>query len=214
MSAHEKVTFRGRLMDKKCQAFLEAMEAELGYELTVVQGNYNPGGVSQSGGTHDGGGVVDLAAYDYQRKVKVAADLGAFVWYRPYIAGLWPAHIHLGIRDHGTLSTSAQNQQRAWDSRPPRDGLKSNAVWTGYHPGKEITFKYPPPKAAPVKKAPVPTNVTKARDELVQAIHDLAQAAAHLDNTDEGRIIARAQVDEIKQARRELKAVLKALPKR
>lgn len=211
MGAFDKVTFRGRLMDKKTMAFLLEMEAQLGYELTVVQGCYNAGGVAQSGGTHDGGGVVDLTAYEYRRKVKAAADLGAFVYYRAYQPGLWGAHIHLGIRDHGRLSSAAQNQQQAWDSKPPRDGLVSNDVWTGYHPGEQIVFKYP------VKKEPVvlkPTNVTKARDEIVSAIHNLGNAAAFLDDVDPKRVKALAQVDEIKHARRDLKAALKALPER
>lgn len=209
--AFDKVVFRGRLMDNKTKAFLLEMEERLGYELTVVQGSYNPGGVSQSGGTHDGGGVVDLAAYDYRNKVRVAANLGAFAYYREYRPGLWGAHIHLGIRNHGRLSSEAQAQQRDWDSNPPRNALADHAVWNGYHPGKKIEFEYPvKKKPEPVK----PTAVTKARDELVLAIHSLADAASALDDADQSRVVARNQVDEIKQARRDLKAVLKALPQR
>lgn len=209
--AFERVVFRGKLMDNKTKAFLMEMEEKLGYELTVVQGCYNPGGVAQSGGTHDGGGVVDLTAYDYRRKVKVAADLGAFAYYREYRPGLWGAHIHLGIRDHGRLSSAAQAQQRDWDNKPPLNALADHAVWNGYHPGKQITFKYPVAKEPVVPK---PTNVTKARDEVVKAIHNLGDAAAFLDDADQSRVVAKKQVDEIKQARRDLKAVLKALPER
>lgn len=209
--AFEKVTFRGRLMDRKTMAFLQAMEEKLGYELTVVQGSYNPGGVTQSGGTHDGGGVVDLAAYDHERKVKVAADLGGFAYYRAYVPGLWGAHIHVGIRDHGRLSSAAQAQQRDWDHKPPLNALRDHAIWSGYHPGKPITFKYPVVKEPAVVKV---NNVTKARDSIVQAIHDLGDAAAFLDDADQSRVKAKAQVDEIKESRRSLKAILKALPER
>lgn len=209
--AFEKVLYHGRLMDRKTMAFVQAMEAKLGYELTIVQGSYNAGTVSQSAGTHDGGGVVDLTAYDYRNKVKVAADLGAFVWYRPYLPGHWGAHIHLGIRNHGRLADSAARQQNDWDARPPRNGLASHAVMTHeYHPGKEIGFKYPVREKPAM---PTATKVTKARDKIVSAIHDLADAASLLDNTDPGRVKAKAQVDEIKAARRDLKAALKALPK-
>ena len=210
--AFEKVIFRGRLMDNKTKAFLEAMEEKLGYELTVVQGCYNPGGVAASGGTHDGGGVVDLAAYDWRRKVKVAADLGAFVWHREYIQGLWGEHIHLGIRDHGRLSSAAQRQQQDWDHHPPLDGLKYHQIWPGYHPGRQITFHYP------VKVKPVAvkqTRITKARDELVQAIHSIGDSAALLADADEVR--KRDFSDEIaalKHQHRELRALLKSLPQR
>lgn len=209
--AFDKVTFRGRLMDRKTQAFLQAMEAELGYQLTVAQGCYNPGGVEASGGTHDGGGVVDLAAYDWERKVKVAADLGGFPYHRLDLPGVWGEHIHVGIRDHGRLSPAAQAQQADWDARPPRDGLADHALWHGYHPGRQITFAYPP-KEIPV--APTQTKVTQARDALVEAIHDLGQAAALLDDLDASRQIARGQIDDIRAARRATRAVLDKLPKR
>jgi hypothetical protein len=210
--AFEKVVFRGRLMDRKCMAFLLAMEEALGYELTIVQGNYNPGGVAQSGGTHDGGGVVDLAAFDWRRKVKVAAELGAFAYHRPYIQGLWGEHVHLGIRDHGRLSLTAQRQQQDWDSRPPRDGLKGHAVWGGYHPGKQITFQYP---VKVERVIPRPTNITKTRDELVQSIHSLGQAAALLTAADEARARDFSdKIQQMKETHRELRRVLKSLPKR
>lgn len=212
--AFEKVVFHGKTVDKKTRAFLLEMEARLGYELTIVQGSYNPGGVGASGGTHDKGGVVDLAAYDWRRKVKVGADLGAFVWHRPYIQGLWGEHIHLGIRNHGNLSDAAKRQQVDWDARPPRNGLASHSVMNrdvDYHPMKEITFQYPV-KEEPV--GPKPTNVSKARDELVQAIHSIGEAAALLAETDEERVRAHEALDALKTKHRELRLILRNMPKR
>lgn len=209
--AFDKVTFRGRLMDKKTQAFLEAMEAELGYELTVVQGCYNPGGVAASGGTHDGGGVVDLASWDYERKVKAARKLGAFAWFRPTLPGVWGEHIHLGIRDHGRLSTAARSQQIDFDATPPRDGLASHRPDPTWHPAPAVTFHYPP-KEKPV--APTPTKVNAARDKAVEALHALGEAAALLDDADPSRVVARNQIDELRAARRDVKAILEKLPKK
>lgn len=191
--------------------FAMTMEAALGYELTIVQGCYNPGGVAQSGGTHDGGGVLDLAAYDWERKVRVAADLGAFVYHRVAIPGLWGEHIHLGIRNHGRLSDAARRQQADWDHNPPLDALASHRVWNGYHPGRKITFAYEAKEARPV---PEPTKVTQARDSLVEAIHNLGQAAALLDDTNPERVKARAQIDGIRTERRALRAILAELPER
>lgn len=217
MAAYDKVTFRGRPMDELTKAFLLAMEDKLGYELTVVQGSYSGGKVAQSAGTHDGGGVVDLAAWDYKNKVKVAADLGAFVWYRPYVAGLWGAHIHLGIRDHAKLHSSAKNQQIAWDSKPPRNGLKSNLVLNtkvDYHPGKKITFKMPVEKKPTSNK---PNKITKSRDEIVAAIHELGQAHALMASTLRGKkkgTGVNKALAKIEQQRKDLKQILKDMPLR
>lgn len=209
--AFEHVIFRGKLMDNKTKAFLMEMEAKLDYELTVVQGCYNPGGVAASGGTHDGGGVVDLAAFDWAHKVRVGADLGAFIYHRVAIPGLWGEHVHMGIRDHGRLSDSAQRQQGDWDHHPPLDALASHRVWNGYHPGKQITYKYQPEKEVQV---PEPTDVTKARDALVEAIHATGTARAMLHDADETREAAKKLIPEVTAARRQLKAVLEALPPR
>ena len=209
--AFDRVYFRGRLMDKKTQAFLEAMEAELGYELTVVQGCYNAGGVAQSAGTHDGGGVVDLAAWDWENKVRVGRKLGGFGWHREDLPGVWGEHIHIGIRDHGRLSLAAQAQQRDYDATPARDGLAGHAIDNTWHPKPPVTFHYPP-KEQPV--VPKPTKVTQARDALVEAIHDLGQAAALLDDADASRVVAKAQIAELRAARRDARAILEKLPKR
>lgn len=219
----ERVVFRGKLMDQKTACFLRAMEAELGYELTVVQGCWqstdgSSNDVGASAGTHDLGGVVDLAAYDWERKVKVGADLGGFPYHRVAIPGLWGEHIHMGIRNHGRLSEGAHVQQLDWDATPPRDGLKYHNELTGqYHPGKPIGFDYEATYrrlAAADAPKPVVTPVTKARDVLVEAIHATGQAAAHLDHTDPTRVKARDQIDDIRKARRALKASLESLPTR
>lgn len=174
-NAFDRVTFRGHLMDRKTQAFLEAMEAELGYELTVLQGCYNPGGVAASGGTHDGGGVVDLAPADHERKVKVARALGAFAWFRPelWIDGkrVWGDHVHLGIRNHGRLAAAARAQQADYDATPARNGLASHAPDPTWHPRPAVTFTYPKPKPATTRviTANVPIRKLTA-DEMAAAL--------------------------------------------
>lgn len=210
-SAFDKVTFRGRLMDRKTQAFLAAMEERLGYPLTVVQGSYNAGGVAASAGTHDGGGVVDLVSWDARNKVRVARELGAFAWLRAELPGVWGEHIHLGIRDHGRLASQAQDQQRAYDADPPRDGLAGNRVDDSWHPDPAVTFAYPPEV---LSKAPEENRVTRARDAITQAVHDLGEAAALLAETDEERTVAQGQVDDLRELRRGAREVLERLPKR
>lgn len=209
--AFDKVTFRGRLMDRKTQAFLQAMEQRLGYELTVVQGSYNGGGVAASAGTHDGGGVVDLVSWDARKKVRVARELGAFAWFRPDLPGVWGEHIHLGIRSHGRLSAQAKSQQASFDAKPARNGLANNAVDRTWHPAPAVTFKYrsstePPP--------PPPTRVGRARDALAEAIHLLGEAAALLDDADEDRTVAKNQIDDLLKLRATGREVMERLPER
>ena len=229
MGRFTKTTYDGKTVDKKTLHFIKEMEARLGYNLTITQGSYNTG-VGASAGTHSGGGALDLAAYDWKNKVKVAADLGAAAWYRPYIPGLWGAHVHLIIRKHGNLPSVAQRQVQDWDARPPRNGLASHAPmdlsWE-YHPMKEIKFWYrpkrlknllnPKPKKQGKIEVPKPTRVSKARDGLVEAIHDLGNVHAMLAATprakDETSQVAKV-IKMIERERADLKDALNKLPKR
>ncbi len=208
--AFEHVTYRGRLMDRKTMAFLQAMEQKLGYDLTVIQGSYNGGGVPASAGTHDGGGVVDLVSWDHKRKVRVARELGAFAWFRPDLPGVWGEHVHLGIRSHGKLSDAAKSQQADFDANPARNGLANNAVDRTWRPDPLVTFKF---KANTDPPPPPPTRVARARDALAQAIHALGDAAALLDAAEEGREHAKKQIDDCRKLRETARDVLEKLPK-
>lgn len=209
--AFEKVTYRGRLMDRKTMAFLRAMEQRLGYPLTVIQGCYNAGGVSASAGTHDGGGVVDLVSWDARRKVRVARELGAFAWLRPDLPGVWGEHIHLGVRSHGRLSSAAKAQQADFDADPARNGLANNAIDRTWRPAPPVTFKY---KSVTEPPEPEPTRVARGRDALAAAIHDLGEAAALLDAAEEDRTVAKRQIDDIRALREKARTVLDVLPER
>ena len=138
-------------VDWKTRAALEQAQALLGYPLTVVQGSYNSGGVSASAGTHDGGGVVDLLAWDWQRKVRALRTVGFAAWYRAPVRGLWGAHIHAVLIDHGKLAPVAARQVIAY--RKGRDGLRSNLVDRFWRPSPIPVFEYPPKRPAP---APAP----------------------------------------------------------
>jgi GH25 family lysozyme M1 (1,4-beta-N-acetylmuramidase) len=133
-------------VDWKTRAALEEAERRLGYRLTVVQGSYNNGRVGASGGTHDGGGVVDLLAWDWRRKVTVLREIGFAAWYRPTRPGLWGAHIHAVLIDHGRLDASAAAQVVAY--RAGRDGLKGGRPDDFARPHPIPVFSYPPKASA------------------------------------------------------------------
>src|SRR5690606_39104625 len=96
-------------------------EKTLAYDLSITQGSYNAGGVSASAGTHDGGGVIDLRAWDYPAKVRALRLAGFAAWYRDSSEGPWPSHIHAVLVGHRKLAGSAQRQVDAF--RAGRNGL-------------------------------------------------------------------------------------------
>lgn len=206
------VEYHGKPVDKVTREFVRAMEEQLGYELTIVQG-YNPSNQETSAGTHSFG-VVDLAAWDGERKVRVARELGAFAWLREAIPGHWAEHVHMGIRNHPGLSASAARQQDSYDAKPPRDGLVSNLVDTNRsHPSPAVEFDY----AAAIRKpatVPTPTEITKARDALVESIHATSQAIARLKAANPSRVVAKGKIDDLQAHRRHARDILESLPKR
>lgn len=207
----EHVVYNGKLMDQKTKAFVQALEAELGYPLTIVQGCYNAGGVSASAGTHDAGGVIDLSPWDAAAKVRAARKLGACAWHRMPIPGVWGEHVHFVIRSQGNLSAAAAEQQRYFDEKPRRNGLAGEPVDSDQYPPTwpAPTFHYPPAQEI---KPVTPTNVQTARDEISSAIASLSKAAALLDDTDKSRVVAHAQIDDLKVAEHQLRTVMTVLP--
>jgi hypothetical protein len=137
----EHCTYNGALMDQKTKVAVQLGEKRLGYSLTIEQGCYHPG-VSQSAGTHDGGGVIDFAPFDFANKVRVFREMGWFIWHRLPIPGVWGEHIHGGIRNHGKLSPSAARQQDDYDGTPPRDGLAQHSVDTTKPHPNGVGFSY------------------------------------------------------------------------
>jgi hypothetical protein len=92
---YDRTKHDGEPVNWRTKAGLLVMEDKLGYKLSVLQGSYNAGGVAASGGTHDGGGAVDLSPWDWENKVHAGRGVGKFdMWHRPTLAGEWSEHIH------------------------------------------------------------------------------------------------------------------------
>jgi hypothetical protein len=140
---YSKTTHGGKVVDEITHQALLAAEKRLGYELTVYQGSYNAGGVAASGGTHDGGGAVDLAPYDWRNKVRALRAVGFAAWYRKAIPGLWGAHIHAVLIGNKKLSPSAKAQVAAYYAG--RDGLASNGPDPHHRPRPIPVFQMPKP---------------------------------------------------------------------
>lgn len=126
---YDRTTYGGRTVDWLTRVALEFAAELLGYDLTIAQGSYNAGGVAASGGTHDGGGVVDLDPYQWRRKVRVLRMVGFAAWYRPAIPHLWGAHIHAVLIGNRRLSAAARAQVTEYLAG--YDGLAGNGLDTG-----------------------------------------------------------------------------------
>jgi hypothetical protein len=139
------VVFRGRLMDRITQEALRECERRLGFELTIVQGCYqaddgHENDVEASAGTHDGGGVVDLAPLHWEDKVRVARRVGFAAWHRLPSEGPWDEHVHMVLIGNKLLSSAARDQVADYLAHPPRNGLKSNLIDDTPHPNPPVVF--------------------------------------------------------------------------
>ncbi|MET8359592.1 peptidoglycan-binding domain-containing protein [Micromonospora sp. NPDC005171] len=110
-----KVQRDGYVVNARTQAMLAEAQRLLGYPLVLDQGSYNPGGDPTSAGTHDGGGVVDIAVTGMTaaRRTAVARALrqvGFAAWVRNPNQGDWPWHIHAAAINDTDLSSQAQHQ--------------------------------------------------------------------------------------------------------
>lgn len=130
---YDLTTHDGERVDWLTHVALLKVEEHLGYPLTITQGSYNAGGVSASAGTHDGGGVVDLAPYDHDRKVDALRRVGFAAWHRPELwrgsTRVWPAHVHAVLIGNARLAPAARDQVA--DYLAGRNGLADNGPDTG-----------------------------------------------------------------------------------
>jgi hypothetical protein len=208
--------WRGRLLDNAQVAALMKVEHVLGYQLTITQGI---GGAEASAGTHTKGRAVDLAWWDQTRKEHAMKDVGYAYWPRPELPGVWPYHGH-GVliydkrsNDHG-VSDVAFRQIASFDRG--NNGLKGDGR-------DEYTYRPSPPAVFTIEEyrfiiaggleAPPVTKVTKLRDHIVEAIHELSWAIA-LGSKTEGRDVIDDAVQDLKDYRRKLNDRLDHMPKR
>lgn len=219
---YARVMFHGKVLDNATVAALKLVEQDLGYELTILQG---VGGATASAGTHlgrnnEGGRAVDLSDYDAERKIKALKKRGFAVWLRYYQPGLWGGHIHAVLIFKTTtnargIAASALRQIGSFLRR--RNGLVGDGPDDHpYRVSPQPIFTladYAKTHKEPVKR-PEKNNITRTRDRLVEAIAAADQAASLLDDVDPKRVKARAQLDEIRAAKRALQASLDVLPKK
>lgn len=124
----EIITYHGWKMTRYTAAAIKQLEEILGFELTLLQGPFNPGGVSGSAGTHDLDGVIDLSPFRARKKCTVSRMNSWASWIRPlnWDGAGGGKHVHQ-VLDHATVaSLAAQQRDVAYPAK--RDGLAGNNV--------------------------------------------------------------------------------------
>lgn len=131
--------WRGALLDQRTADMMTEVARLCGSGVNIrpTQGSFS-GGVSASGGTHDGCGAIDLAGQDAgmtgddRAAIRDAMrQVGFAAWVRDPSQSDWPYHVHGiavqpgGKGDRGCLSSGAYDQ--IIDYFEGRNGLASNA---------------------------------------------------------------------------------------
>jgi len=127
--------------------------------LSLAQGSYHPG-VSVSGGTHDGGGALDVRVVDRLTQSQVDSVVWALrktgfaAWHRLPSQGDWPEHIHaIAIGDKEMSSAAAQqvidyrNGLNGLANKGPDDGPKVD--YTIYRQDIDLSYYGPEKWDAP-----------------------------------------------------------------
>lgn len=123
-TAYDRVKFRGVTLNKRTRDMLLWAEQDCGIRFTLAQGSYNRG-VAASAGTHDGGGVVDIAGWGIGKKQRRAIlrslkRAGFAAWFRSNRQGFDP-HIHACAFGDKEMAAGASAQLASYDRG--RDGL-------------------------------------------------------------------------------------------
>lgn len=121
------VTVDGKRTNRRTARMLAEAE-RLSGNMPVTQGSYS-NGVAASAGTHDGGGVIDLAVggltmTQINKRVRALRTVGFAGWYRSPLPGVWGAHIHavaMGTKDLAPLARA-----QVLDYRAGKNGLKGH----------------------------------------------------------------------------------------
>jgi hypothetical protein len=120
----QTVNVRTRVMLERARVLL----TEYTWVPRLSQGSYNPGGVAASGGTHDGGGVVDIivntmTATGRDDCLRALRRAGFAAWLRTPAEG-FPYHIHAVAIGDREMSKAAAAQVR--DYFAGRNGLANH----------------------------------------------------------------------------------------
>lgn len=177
--AYERTTLDGHTVNRRTlAAFLTAQaRPQTDNDWTVFQGSYNAGGVSQSAGTHDGGGAIDVSPFNWEQRVHALRAVGFAAWHRPAIPNLWGEHIHCILIGDKEMSPAAREQVAQF--RNHQDGLAGHGPDNTWRPNPEVVFDYP---AYLKEQARLKARAQRATAAFRNAIASLIRARKNTDD--------------------------------
>jgi hypothetical protein len=130
--AYSRVVYRGVTLNKRTVAMLIRAQRIFGRPFnSLPQGSYHSG-TSQSAGTHDGGGAVDVSDSDLDGVQRATRVVGFADWHRTLLPGVWNPHCHgIALADKEMSSEAAAQIP---DYRNYKDGLASHNADNTWHP--------------------------------------------------------------------------------
>lgn len=150
MTAYTRVWVEGHILNKRTAAVYNQVKhiyLTLGGtgHVYLIQGSYNTS-ISASGGTHAGGGAMDIApsvktAKNWAILQKAARMCGVADWDRPDLPGNWLHHNH-GIVI-GDKQMSYQAKRQITDYYAHRNGLANHNADKSWHPSVIFSPVYP-----------------------------------------------------------------------
>ncbi|MFF8831399.1 CHAP domain-containing protein [Streptomyces sp. NPDC015131] len=118
---YRRTTYGGRTVNQRTKVMLEQAAERFGGTFRLSQGSYSTG-VAASAGTHDGGGVVDIASSS-NTLLKALRQVGFAAWVRSPAEGFsW--HIHACAIGDREMAPGARSQVSAYFNG--RNGLRGN----------------------------------------------------------------------------------------
>jgi hypothetical protein len=129
---YTRVIYHGVTLNRRTAAMCDLLQERLGRSVgSFPQGSYHQG-TSQSAGTHDGGGAVDIYDNDLDAVQHHGRAVGFAAWHRTFLPGEWSAHCHMIALADKEMSSAARGQIP--DYRNYKDGLASHAPDNTWHP--------------------------------------------------------------------------------
>jgi hypothetical protein len=186
--AYTRVYHRGVTLNKRTLAMLMVLEDHLGRPVTAIpQGSYH-GGTSQSAGTHDGGGAIDIYDTNLDGVAKAGRRAGFAMWHRRALPGVWSAHCHGIAVGDAEMSAGARSQVN--DYFDHKDGLASHAYDPFWRPDPLVIFNYNQQQGDDMQDADF-TRIAKlidARiDPLQERVNQIAKATQDRDASERQR---------------------------
>lgn len=189
LSITERVYWRGVLLDRRSAAAMDDLAAAVKPWVQPTQGSFRPT-TNYSADTHGGAGAIDISVIGWTRAdendyIRTARAMGWAAWVRPFIAGLWPRHIHMILippsgnrRNDGGLSPGAFQQVRDYYNGlnglanrgaddGPRVTIRTYEQWLTTEGTKALNL---------IERI---TSMYKNRDEFEEALRDNAEIGAN-----------------------------------